>query len=68
MREIWGESAKFHTTSQRMDDQARLILKKGWFSDLEKRKICEQIIREEYAEQDPSKRAETHTIENENIT
>ena len=35
MIEIWQECAKFQTTSQRLVDQVRTIIKKGWFSDLE---------------------------------
>ena len=33
--EIWQECASFQTTSQRLTDQVRTIMKKGWFSDLE---------------------------------
>ena len=35
MIEIWQECASFQTTSQRLADQVRTIIKKGWFSDLE---------------------------------
>ena len=35
MIEIWEEYARFKTTSQGLADQARTIIKKGWFSDLE---------------------------------
>ena len=35
MIEIWQEWAKFQTTSQRLADQVRSIIKNGWFSDLE---------------------------------
>ena len=35
MIEIWQECAKFQTTSQRLADQVRTIIKKVWFSDLE---------------------------------
>ena len=34
MIEIWQECANFQTTSQRLADQVRTIIKKGWFSDL----------------------------------
>ena len=34
MIEIWQECARFQTTSQRLADQVRTIIKKGWFSDL----------------------------------
>ena len=43
--EIWAESA----------DQARIILKKGWFSDLELQEICDQVNREEYEQDLPSR-------------
>ena len=39
MIEIYQECAKFQTTSQRLTDQVRTIIKKGWFSDLEILKI-----------------------------
>ena len=35
MIEIWQKGASFQTTSQRLSDQVRTIIKKGWFSDLE---------------------------------
>ena len=35
MIETWQECASFQTTSQRLTYQVRLIIKKGWFSDLE---------------------------------
>ena len=35
MIEIWQECVGFQTTSQRLADQVRTIIKKGWFSDLE---------------------------------
>ena len=35
MIEIWQECAKFQRTSQRIDDQVRTIIKKGWVSDLQ---------------------------------
>ena len=33
-RMIWQEYSNFQTTSQRLADQVRTIIKKGWFSDL----------------------------------
>ena len=33
--EIWQELSNFQTTSQRLADQVRTIMKKGWFSELE---------------------------------
>ena len=35
MIEIWQECASFQTTSQRLVDKVRTMIKKGWFSDLE---------------------------------
>ena len=35
MIEIWQECSTFQTTSQRLADQVKTIVKKGWFSDLE---------------------------------
>ena len=35
MMEIWQELSNFQTTSQRLADQVRTIVKKGWFSELE---------------------------------
>ena len=35
MIEIWQEYYNFQTTSQRLADQVRTNIKKGWFSDLE---------------------------------
>ena len=35
MMEIWLELSHFQTTSQRLADQVRMIMKKGWFSELE---------------------------------
>ena len=35
MMKIWQELSLFQTTSQRLADQVRTIMKKGWFSELE---------------------------------
>ena len=48
---------------QRLVEQVRLILNKGWFSYLEILEICEPVIREENAQE-----AETQNIENQNTT
>ena len=48
---IRTESAKFKCTSQRLADQARLILKKSWLSDLKILEICEQVNCEEYSQE-----------------
>ena len=50
--DIWRKSAKFNTR-QRLADQVKLILKKGWLSDQEILKICEQENREEYTQKEP---------------
>ena len=55
--EIWAESARFNTKSQRLADQVRLILMKGWFSELEILKICVNVNIEE-CEREPSPRIE----------
>ncbi len=47
MFEIWAEYSRFDTTSQKLSDQARMILK-SWFSDLKMLQICGHINREEY--------------------
>ena len=48
MIEIWAVSAQFNAISKRLADQARMILMKGWFSDLEIIEIYQQVKREEY--------------------
>ena len=53
MIKIWTESARFNATSRRLAKQARMILKKGWFSDLELQEICKQVNREEYQQDSP---------------
>ena len=42
MIEIWQEGSSFQT-SQRLADQVRTIIKKGWFSDLEILEIHQKI-------------------------
>ena len=46
MIEILEKFAKFETTTQILADQARMIIKKGWFSDLEILGILQLINRE----------------------
>ena len=41
--EIWQEHSNFQTTSQRLADRVRTIIKKGWFSDLEILEIHQKI-------------------------
>ena len=43
MMGIWQKHSNFQTTSQRLADQLRTIIKKGWFSDLEILKIYQKI-------------------------
>ena len=47
MIEIWQECASFQTTSQRITDQVRTIIKKGWSSDLEILEIHQKISNEQ---------------------
>ena len=48
MIEIWQECASFQTTSQRLADQVRTIIKKGWFSDLEILEIYQKTHKQNY--------------------
>ena len=41
--EIWQELSNFQTTSQRLADQVRSIMKKGWFSELDIMEIHQKI-------------------------
>ena len=43
MIEIWQECSNFHTTSKRLADQVRTIIKKRWFADLEIIEIHQKI-------------------------
>ena len=50
MMEIWEEYARFQTITQRLADQVRTVIKKGWSSDLEileirQKKIANQNIK-----------------------
>ena len=47
MIEIRQECASFHTTSQRLADQVRIMIKTSWFSDLEKLKKHQKINNEQ---------------------
>ena len=44
--EIWEESARFKTTSQRHADQAMTIIKKCWLLGIEISKIHQEMNRE----------------------
>ena len=48
MINIWQECAKFQTTSQRLADQVRTIIKKGLFSDLELLEIHQKTHKQNY--------------------
>ena len=65
MIKIYAECTRFNTTSQGLADQVRMILKKGWFSDLEILKICGQLNSEEY-EQVPLTQTETKILKSKN--
>ena len=70
--------ASFHTTSQRLADQVRTIIKKGWFSDLVIREIHKKINNEQddntvsdtsrINKQKQPNRNEPPTLENGNTT
>ena len=64
MIKIWTESFK-SDTSQRIADQATMILKKGWFSDIEILEICGEVSREGYPQENPKQA--WRNIENQNI-
>ena len=46
--EIWQERSTFQTTSQRLADQVRTIMKKGWFADLELLEIHQKTEKQNY--------------------
>ena len=48
MIEIWLECLSFQTTSQRLTDQVRTIIKKGWFSVLEILEIHQKAPKQNY--------------------
>ena len=78
MIEIWQECASFQTTNQRLADQVRtIIIKKGWFSDLEILEIYQKTNKPDYntvpdtssvVKQKQPNRNELPTLENENAT
>ena len=43
MMEVWQELSNFQTTIQRLADQIRTIMKKGWFSELEIIEIHQEL-------------------------
>ena len=77
MIEIRQECAKFLTSSQRLADQIRTIIKKGWFSDLEILETNKKTYKQNYntvqdtssgIEQKQSNEKELQTSANENTT
>ena len=52
MMEIWTGSTKSNKTSQKVSEEARLILKKGWLSDWNIREICGQVNHEQYTQRE----------------
>ena len=77
MIETWQECAKFPTTSLRLTDQVKKIIRKGWFSDLEILEIHQKTHKQTYntvpdtssgVKQKQSNENELPTSENENTT
>ena len=77
MLKIWQERSTFQTTSQRLVDQIRTIIKKGWFSDLELLEIHQKTLKQNFdtvpdtsshAKQTQSNEKEPQTSANENTT
>ena len=48
--------------SQRLPDQARLVLKKGYFSESEILEMCGQVNRKEFTQREPHKSSTTISI------
>ena len=74
MIKIWQECANFQTTSQKLADQVRTMIKKGWFSDLEILDIHQKTntqgnnIESSVVKQNQPDRNELPSSENENAT
>ena len=77
MMEIWQERPTFQTTSQRLADQVKTIMKKGWFSNLELLEIHQKTLKQSYntvpdtpsgVKQKQSNKKEPQTSANENTT
>ena len=62
MMDNWVESAKFKTSNERFAHQTKMILKKGWFSNLEILEICKQVSWEECVQEEPRRRELKHNI------
>ena len=65
---IWKEAANFCTTSQRFADQARMILKRGWFSHLDIKGIRREVSHDKYDQKELPKRDETQSTIIETLT
>ena len=79
MMEIWQEFSNFQKTSQRLADQVRTLIRKGWFSNIEIIEIHQKINDQQSSnntlpgtsninKQNQSTRKEPQTLENENST
>ena len=77
IKENWQEHSTIQITSQRLADQVRTIIKKGWFSDLELLKINPKTAKQNYntvpgtsrdVKQTQSNEKEPQTSANENTT
>ena len=70
MIEIWQEYANFLTTSQRLADQVRTIIKKDWFSDLKILEIYQKTLNLNYntVRNTSSGVKQKHLTENELLT
>ena len=77
MMEILQERSTFQTTSQRLADQVRTIMKKGWFSDQELLEIYQKTLKQNNntvpdtpsgVKQRQSNKKEPQTSANENTT
>ena len=66
MIEIWGERSTFQTTSQRLADQVRTTIKKGWFSDLELLVIHHKTLKQNYNTVPDTSGGVKHTQSNKN--
>ena len=76
-RMIWQECVSFPTISQSLADQVRVIIRKGWFSDLEMLEILQKTNSEQdintisnkpsIEKQEQSNRNYLETSENRNI-
>ena len=63
MIEIWANSVRF-STSQRLADQARMIIRKGWFSNLEILEIYRQTNSEDSLTRSETLNTETKKKQN----